>query len=350
MAFTVPPPLEPGSEVAVLAPAATPEGGARPDHLVDLGLERLAEAFDLAPVEYPSLRQSREYRYDHPGERAAELAEAFRDPDVDGVIAAIGGNDQVRVLGHLDPAVFREHSTRFFGTSDNTCVASFLWEQGVASFYGGTLFTDVAEPGGINDYTREYLRRAFFEESLGDLHEADEFTDHDLDWTDPANLDRDPEYEPAPGWTWAGGGERIEGRTWGGCLAVLDTLLAADRVPTLDRLDGAVLLIETSEELPAESEVRRTLLAMGERGLLGRVDAVLVGRAKARSHLAERPPEERRAYRERQRAAVVDVVGEYNPDAPVVLDLPFGHTKPVAPVPVGGRVVVDPERERIAFP
>lgn len=347
MAFVTPPPLEPGSRVAICAPAAVPEGGRYPEHLVDLGLDRLREVFDLDPVAYPSVRWTQAYRYAHPEERAAELEQAFRDPDVDGVVAAIGGNDQIRVLRHLDPTVLREHPTRFYGTSDNTSVQSLLREQGVVSFYGGTLFTDVCEPGGINEYTREYLDRALFDESLGEVREASRFTDQDLDWNDPENLERAPEYEPAKGRRWHGSG-RVTGRTWGGCLEVLGTHFVADRYLP-DETAGSVLLLETSEERPAAAEVRRLLTGMGERGALD-VGAVLVGRAKARTHREDPPADERSDYRERQRTAVREVVREYAPDAVLVTDVEFGHTKPVAPLPIGGRIVVDADDRTIGCP
>jgi len=43
----------------------------------------------------------------------------------------------------------------------------------------------------------------------------------------------------------------------------------------------------------------------------------------------------------------VEWVGRYNADAPVVLGLDWGHTNPVAPLPVGREVTVDPGSERI---
>lgn len=57
---------------------------------------------------------------------------------------------------------------------------------------------------------------------------------------------------------------------------------------------GAVLPLETSEELPSASFVTGVLRCMGERGLLGRFAVVLVGRSKARSLGAANPPEARR--------------------------------------------------------
>ena len=108
-----------------------------------------------------------------------------------------------------------------------------------------------------------------------------------------------------------------------------------------------MLLLETSEELPEASVVRRVLRGLGERGALD-VGAVLIGRAKARGFGNERTPEERTAYRERQREAVVETVREYG-DAVVVTDVEFGHARPTAPIPIGGRCVVEAETETLRF-
>ncbi len=55
---------------------------------------------------------------------------AFRDPDISAVIANIGGHDQITMLPFLDGDVLREHPTRFYGYSDNTNLAQFLWNHG----------------------------------------------------------------------------------------------------------------------------------------------------------------------------------------------------------------------------
>jgi muramoyltetrapeptide carboxypeptidase LdcA involved in peptidoglycan recycling len=345
----VPPPAEPGDEVAVVAPAS---GAAdRYPHVLDRGLSTLRERFDLEPVEYPTARKDDEWLYEHPEARARDIEAAFRDPDVAAVIATIGGNDQVRVLRHLDGAVLREHPTRFLGTSDNTHLHSLLWREGVVSYYGGTLMTDLAAAGGVFEYTAEHVRRALFDEHLGVVAPAEEFSDHDRDWNDPDALDEPLEREPTPGWDWRGGDESADGRVWGGCLEVVDTVLAADRqMPPVEALEGTVLLLETAEDLPEPPAVQRALLGLGERGVLGAVDAVIHGRPKARNPFEDPGPAARAEYREAQTDLVVDIVGEYSPDAPVVANFDVGHTHPVVPVPVGGRCVVAPATERVAFP
>ena len=121
MEFVTPPPLEPGDRIAVVAPSSNPR--AEFPHVYDLGLERLREGFELEPVEFPTASMENDRLLERPAERARDIEEAFADPEVRGVISVIGGNDQVRVLDHLDRDVLRENPTRFFGYSDNTQLA-----------------------------------------------------------------------------------------------------------------------------------------------------------------------------------------------------------------------------------
>lgn len=345
--FVTPPPCRAGDQVAVVAPASNPS--TEVPHVLELAEERLRDIFDVEPVRYPTADRDSEWLYDHPEARAEDVHDAFRDPDIMAVFAVLGGNDQVRILKHLDTDVLREYPTRFFGSSDNTHLQNELWQAGVQSFYGGTLMTDLAVPGALPDYNVASIKRAMGDSRMGELPTSDEFTDHDLDWRDPENIERTPGYEPNDGPHWRGGDQRTTGRVWGGCLEVLDTVLAAGNAPPLDDLDGAVVCMETSEEIPDPAEVRRFLLGLGERGIIERAGAVLVGRPKARSHRVEASREERQEYRQEQYDTITNLVVEYNPDAPVVCGLDFGHTTPTFPVPLGAETTVDPETETIEF-
>lgn len=349
MEFTTPPAMERGDRIAVVAPAAGAAAEVPP--VYEQGLDRLRDAFDLEPVEYSTAERDTEYLEAHPEERARDVMDAFADPGVSGVMATIGGHDQLRVLRHLDPEVLRDHPTRFYGYSDNTNLALFLWVLGVVSYQGPAVMTQLAYGDGVHDYTEEHCRRAFFEETLGEVEPAERFTDDNVDWASEEALTYEREMESNPGWRWhdADAGA-VTGRVWGGCLESIAGLLMADVAsPDPEQLDGAVLFFETSEQIRDAEYVHEVLLSMGERGLLERFGAVVVGRAKARNYDVAQGPDERRAYRERQRDVVRDAVGRYNPDAPLLLDFDFGHTDPIVPVPVGAAVTVDPEAERVVF-
>ena len=96
-------------------------------------MQRLIEITGLIPVEYPTTRHG-----STPEERARDLNEAFGDPDIRAVLAAIGGEDQITVIPHLDPRLVRADPKPFLGYSDNTNLLNWLWCHGLAGFYGGS--------------------------------------------------------------------------------------------------------------------------------------------------------------------------------------------------------------------
>lgn len=346
--FVTPPPLERGDRIAVIAPSSNPTGEF--PHVYEHGLERLREVFDLEPIEYPTVGKGDEYLADYPEERARDVEDAFADPDVRGVISVIGGNDQIRILEHLDRDVLRENPTRFYGYSDNTQLALTLWNLGIVSYYGPSVMVELAMDGGLFDHTVEYTARAFFEDSFGRLEPSEAFTDEPGDWADPDSLERPRETEPNPGWTWAGGDDAAAGRVWGGCLESIEQRLLAGRdLPDVEALEETILAIETSEELPPHTWVARVLEALGERGILERFDGVLVGRPAARSHLEANQSAQRDQYRAGQRDAISSAFERYNPAAPIVFGLDFGHTWPTTPIPIGSRVEIDPRSEFVRF-
>jgi muramoyltetrapeptide carboxypeptidase LdcA involved in peptidoglycan recycling len=108
-----------------------------------------------------------------------------------------------------------------------------------------------------------------------------------------------------------------------------------------------VLFFETSEELPPALEVYRMLRCVGERGLLGRAQAVLMGRPKAWSIDQRLDLPDRERFADEQRDAVLRVLAEYAPEAVVVLDVDFGHTDPQLIIPCGGEVTVDGAARRV---
>jgi len=347
--FLTPPPVAPGDQVAVLAPASNVPLSAR--FIYELGLKRMREVLNLDPVAYPTATADPEWLADNPEARANDVMNAFRDPDISAVIANIGGHDQITILPYLDRNVLRETPTRFYGYSDNTNLALFLWNHGIVSYYGGSTLLEYAMDGEMFDYTEEYLRRALFNESIGAWTEAAVFTDEAGDWEEPESVNSLREIEQSDGRIWRSGEKTVSGRIWGGCYAVLVEQFLADRyLPDLNALNGTVLAIETSEQIPNPAVVGANLRALGERGILRRFDGVLVGRAAARSHTEQNPNEWRVGYRERQRDMITAVLETYNPNAPIVFNCEFGHTYPTCPIPIGGEVIIDPAIESIRFP
>ncbi|MFH9073840.1 S66 family peptidase [Streptomyces alboflavus] len=340
-----PPKPSPGDRVAVVSPAAgLPELFPLP---YELGLRRLRTDFLLEPVEYPTTRRMGA----SPQQRADDLHAAFTDPQIKAIIASIGGDDQITVLPFLDRELIRAHPKPFFGFSDNTNLHAFLWQTGVVSFHGASVMCELGRPGAMAAPTADSLRAALFTPGPYELRPAERFRDIDGSWDDPAALAVEPPTEPGEGWSWhlPEGAERVvEGRSWGGCLEVLAGLLMADReIADPAAYDGHVLFLETTEQLPSPAEVFRILRAMGERGLLARFAALIMGRAKRWSLDRPNGPEERVRYAREQREAVLDALLAYAPATMAVFDVDLGHTDPQYVIPYGGTVRVDGDERRI---
>lgn len=341
--ISYPPKPSPGDRIAVVSPGAGLPGlFPRP---FELGLRRLREDYELEPVEYPTTRKMGST----PQERADDIHAAFADPDVKAVMASIGGDDQITVLPFLDRELIRANPKPFFGMSDNTNLLAYLYNTGIVGYHGATVMTALGRPGAMDPLTADSLRAALFTSGAYELRPAERWNDVDRDWADPATFDAEPETRPGDGWIWQNADRVVEGRSWGGCLEILGWLLMADREIAHDPsvYDAGVLLLETSEEMPSGEEVFRTLRNMGERGLLQRFSALLMGRAKTWSFERPNSPKEAARYAAEQRDAVLRAMRAYAPDTTIVLDVDFGHTDPQLVIPYGGIVRVDGPARRI---
>jgi len=149
-----PPKAVAGDKVAVVSPSFAAPGVAPAVH--EQAMRRLAEVTDLVPVEYPTTRRVGA----SPQDRAADLNAAFADPQIRAVVAAIGGEDQITVVSHLDPDLVRADPKPFVGYSDNTNILSWLWTHGVAGFYGGSRQVHLGPGPAVDPCHRAALQAA----------------------------------------------------------------------------------------------------------------------------------------------------------------------------------------------
>lgn len=335
-----PPKPRPGDRVAIVSPSAGLPG-LYPD-VYELGLHRLRTVFELEPVEYPTTRQM-----GAPAQaRAADLHAAFADPTITAILTSIGGSDQITVLRHLDDDLLRANPKPLFGYSDNTNLLNHLWKLGIVGYHGGSVMVHLGRPGRLHPAHEASLRAALFGEGWYPLVPPAEWTDEHGDWADVSSLTVQGPMRASAGWSWARGDQVVEGPSWGGNIEIVSWLAQAGFLSDTGAYEGAVAFLETSEEMPAPREVYRTLRSLGERGVLQRFRAVLVGRPKAWDPDTRQTAGQKRAYSDGLRDAFTQALAEYHPAAMLVFDLDIGHTDPQLIIPYGGTIRVDgPARE-----
>ena len=307
-------------------------------------MRRLTAVTGLIPVEYPTTRTVGAA----PHERAADLNAAFADPAVRAILAVVGGEDQITVIPHLNSDLARRDPKPFLGTSDNTHLHQWLWTNGIASFYGGSSQVHLGPGPGVDDIHARSLRAALITGETLEITDPGVSEDFGVDWADPRALTSFGEREATEPWSWHGPQRTVTGRSWGGCLEVIEEVLVAGRFPAEPSvLDGGVLLIETSEELLPARNVGWIVRALGERGILAAASAVLVARPPVSDFTRRPPAAERARLRAEQRDVVASLIGRYNPDTVVCVGVPFGHTRPQWILPHGGSITVDGAARRI---
>ncbi|WP_246543207.1 LD-carboxypeptidase [Fusibacter paucivorans] len=155
--------LKVGDKVAIVCLSSGMLGEDFAKHNLILGQKRLQE-FGLVPVFMPNSLKGITYLNEHPEARAQDLKEAFTDPQIKGIICAIGGDDTYRLLPYLlEDKEFidsvRNTPKLFTGFSDTTINHLMFYKLGMTSFYGPTFICDLAE---LDHDMLPYTKEVFF--------------------------------------------------------------------------------------------------------------------------------------------------------------------------------------------
>lgn len=129
--ITIPAPLAPGSKIAILTPASYVY-----DKYIDGAVEALAER-GYRPVLMPHARGQEFGSFAAADSlRAADLTEAFANPEIGAILCARGGYGTIRLLDLIDTAVVRANPKWLIGFSDITALHAMMTHLGIASVHG----------------------------------------------------------------------------------------------------------------------------------------------------------------------------------------------------------------------
>ena len=345
MKIVKPPKAVPGDKVAVLSPSFAAPAVAPAVHEQAHGAAHRGDRAGAGRVpDDPAAR------CDAARDRAADLNAAFGDPEIRAVLATIGGEDQITVIPHLDADLVRADPKPFLGYSDNTNLLHWLWTHGVAAFYGGSTQVHLG-PGPAVDAVHAAVAAGRAAHRRDGSRSPSRASPRTSARTGPtrAALTEYGEREPTEPWTWAGPGAS-------GHRPHLGRLHRGPRSgsspPDASRPTRRCSTAACCSSRPPRSSSRPGSSAgssrsLGERGLLG---GGRRGPRRPAADLRLRTPAQRRgACRAARRAARRGDRDRrrYNPDAVVVVGVPFGHTRPQWIVPYGGEMTVDGTTQRL---
>lgn len=319
-------------------------------HELELGVRRL-EHYGLKVRFLPHALKGIDYLKAHPEARAADLLEAFRDPEIDLILCAIGGDDTYRLLpylfdeGRLEKAACRKP---FLGFSDSTVNHFMLHKVGLPTFYGQSFLSDVCEMDTeMLPYTRRYFEELLRTGTIRQVEPSEVWYEGRTDYS-PACLGTPLPAHPAEGWKLLQGPPVFSGKILGGCLDTIHDFFDGERYAGMPALcqkyglfpgaadwQGRILLLETSEEQMSPEKFSRALGFLKQAGVFKAVSGILFGRPMDNVHREE--------YHRRLAAAVDD------PSLPILADVSVGHALPRCILPFGVNARVDAQAQTIIF-
>lgn len=272
---------------------------------------------------------------DTPQHRVADIHTMFADEAVRAIVCTIGGDHSCHLLPLLDWDLIHANPKIFVGFSDITVLNNAIRSRtGLVTFNGPTLLTDWAEFPTMPELSRRSALSVLTQpRPFGDLPKAAEWTDEFLDWGTGEDATRRRAHMPAEGWRWIHPGVG-EGDLVGGCIESLQHLRGTPYWPDFE---GAILMLETSEERPSAEKLDGMLMDYENMGVFDRITGLLMARPYGMSH--------------EEKEASWRVVAERTVrfGFPVVGNMDIGHTTPLLTLPLGCRVLVDSDVQRVSI-
>lgn len=320
------------------------------EHELKIGLSRL-EGCGLKVKFMENTLRGLDYLDQHPEARAADLLQAFRDPEADLILCAVGGDDTYRLLPYLfdhDELKNAVSEKIFLGFSDTTINQLMLHQLGLNTFYGQAFLPDICElDKEMLPYSRHYFEELIHTGTIREIRPSDLWYTGRTAFDESAVGTSMPAH-PNQGFQLLQGAPVFSGKILGGCIDTLYDIFNAERhadsvalcqkyklFPSLEDWKGKILLLETSEEQPAPEKYRAMLTELRNTGIFGVLSGILAGK----------PMDEK--YTEEYRKIIVEVVD--NPELPIVWNLNVGHATPRCIIPFGVPATVDVAAQRILF-
>jgi muramoyltetrapeptide carboxypeptidase LdcA involved in peptidoglycan recycling len=338
MNFIKPPRLKAGDTVAAIS-LSSGLAGIFPQ-VYETAKRNLEQFFSLKVITTPHALKDPDWIYNNPKARAEDLHWALENQEVKGIFSMIGGDESVRILPFINHELIRKHPKIFMGFSDTTVQLITFLNAGVVSFQGPAMMAGISSLKAF-PYAREAIQQMLFDGYVGAMHPAPFWSETNLDWELPDYSDKAHEplnVQQGEGWLWLQGDKKVEGHLIGGCVEVLEMLKGTQWWPKPELFEGAVLYLETSNDVPPPTQVEYWLRNYGSQGILNSISALLFARAR------DYTPEMKTQLNE----VILKVLKEVGrEDLPVVANMDIGHTTPMMVMPNGCKVFVDTEKKEV---
>jgi len=270
------------------------------------------------------------YRSGSIKERAEELNDLIRNPNVSCIMSTIGGLNSNSLLPYIDYETFQKNPKIMIGYSDTTALLLGIYAKtGIPTFYGPALVPSFGEFEPFVDCTYKY----FADTLLTDQHLPYNIN-QPLFWSDEFinREEKTKEKDLRPNnWISVIGG-KATGRIIGGNLNTIQGIWGSPYMPLIQ--DGDILFIEDSSKDAATIERSFSLLKIN--GVFDKVSGIILGKHEQFDDCGTN----RKPYE-----ILLEVL--QNQKLPFLADFDCCHTHPMITLPIGIQVEMDATNKTI---
>lgn len=272
------------------------------------------------------------YRAGSIKERAEELNNLIRDPEVKCIMSTIGGMNSNSLLPYIDYEAFKKNPKIIIGYSDVTAILLAIYEQtGISTYYGPALVASFGELSPFVDSTYRYFKEITMDEiKIPYVFEIPQYwTDEYVNWE---TQDRGKEERENRWITIYEGVAR--GRVIGGNLNTMQGIWGSKYMPEIK--DGDILFIEDS--LKDAATIERSFSFLKVNGVFDRISGIILGKHELFDDLktGKKPYE-----------ILLEVLG--NKKLPFIADFDCCHTHPMMTLPIGCEIELDATNKKVSI-
>ena len=322
----VPKKISKGDTVAFISLSGGRAGDADMLERYETGKKRFQDIFGVKVVETPHALKGSKYLYEYPEKRAEDLMWALQNQEIKAIICNQGGDDSYRVLPYIDTQVIHDNPKVFMGFSDiATWMAVFAY-AGVRAYYGPNVLTPIAQPGALDTYTEEAIRRTLFEtDVIGEVQCSEAYTP--IEWRNikPKKI----KWTKNTGYSVQQGEGVKQGRLFPMCGGPLQQIMGTKFFPTPDFFEGAFIANEHGPAYGSQLAGLHSLRAFAAAGMFDKAAGIITGKLD-----------------EEARAVLKKVINEevHREDMILFENMDFVHHTPMTVLPVGALCEIDCER------
>lgn len=247
--------------------------------------------------------------------RVDDLHEAFLDKNVKAIITVIGGFNCNQLLGYINWPIIKKNPKILCGFSDITILNNaILTKTGLVSYSGPHYSTFGQEL--YFDYTLDYFKKCLMQDKEFYLETAPKWSDDRwyLDQERRTFFDNEGPYIIQKG--------KAIGELVGGNLSSLSLLFGTQYMPSLV---NKIVCIEDDEE-DTYKTIDRNFESLLQQPGVNMVKGIIIGRFQKSSGMSKEKIKRLISLRPQLKKI------------PVISQLDFGHTSPIATFPLGGIV------------